>query len=85
MADNPEEQRKRYIVLTEVEQAFKELKNDLNIRLIYHQKDDRELILLRYTQPGKDIQLFLHQFNLILPEQPPPRIEELKKKCGADL
>lgn len=30
-----------YIQLTEVEQAFKELKNDLAIRPIYHQKDER--------------------------------------------
>jgi transposase len=31
----------RYIQLTEVEQAFKELKNDLSLRPIYHQKDSR--------------------------------------------
>lgn len=30
-----------YIQLTEVEQAFKELKGDLSIRPIYHQKDNR--------------------------------------------
>lgn len=30
-----------YIQLTEVEQAFKELKHDLAIRPIYHQRDDR--------------------------------------------
>jgi hypothetical protein len=30
-----------YIQLTEIEQAFKELKNDLCIRPIYHQKDSR--------------------------------------------
>jgi hypothetical protein len=30
-----------YIQLTEVEQAFKELKSNLNIRPIYHQRDDR--------------------------------------------
>jgi hypothetical protein len=30
-----------YIQLTEVEQAFKELKGDLNIRPIYHQTDER--------------------------------------------
>ena len=30
-----------YIQLTEIEQAFKELKNDLAIRPIYHQKDER--------------------------------------------
>jgi transposase len=138
-AGNPEELWKQYIVLTEVEQAFKELKNDLDIRPVYHQKDDRieshifvsflsyclqvtlkqrakakapgltprailekfkamqmidvhlpttdgrNLILPRYTQPEKDIQLLLHQLNLTLPEQPPPRLEELKEKCGADL
>ena len=138
-ASNPEELWKQYIVLTEVEQAFKELKNDLDIRPIHHQKDDRiqahifvsflsyclqttlkqrakskapgltprailekfktmqmidvhlpttdgrNLILPRYTQPEKDLQLLLHQLNLTLPDQPPPRIEELKKKCGADL
>lgn len=30
-----------YIQLTEIEQAFKELKSDLNIRPIHHQKDER--------------------------------------------
>jgi len=139
VADNPEELWKRYIVLTEVEQAFKELKNDLDIRPVYHQKDSRieahifvsflsyclqvtlkhrakskapgltprailekfktmqmidvhlpttdgrNLILPRYTQPEKDVELLLHQLNLTLPEQPPPRIEELKNRCGADL
>jgi transposase len=138
-AGNPEELWKQYIVLTEVEQAFKELKNDLDIRPIYHQKDDRieshifvsflsyclqvtlkqrakakapgltprailekfkamqmvdvhlpttdgrKLILPRYTQPEKEQQLLLNQLNLTLPEQPPPRLEALKKKCGADL
>jgi hypothetical protein len=133
-AANPEELWKQYIVLTEVEQVFKELKNDLDIRPVYHQRDDRieshifvsflsyclqvtlkqrartkapgltprailekfktmqmidvhlpttygrNLILPRYTQPGKDLQLLLHQLNLSLPDQPPPRIEELKKK-----
>jgi transposase len=138
-AGNPEELWKQYIVLTEVEQAFKELKNDLDIRPVYHQKDDRieshifvsflsyclqvtlkqrakakapgltprailekfkamqmidvhlpttdgrNLILPRYTQPEKELQLLLHQLSLTLPDQPPPRLEELKKKCGADL
>ncbi len=138
-ADNPEDLWKQYIVLTEVEQAFKEIKQDLGIRPVYHQKDNRieahifvsflayclqvtlkqrarakapgltsrailekfkamqmidvhlpttdgrNLILPRYTQPEKDLQLLLHQLSLTLPEQPPPRLEELKKKCGADL
>jgi hypothetical protein len=132
-AGNPEELWKQYIVLTEVEQAFKELKNDLEIRPVYHQKDERieahifvsflsyclqvtlkqqakakapgltprailekfkamqmidvhlpttdgnNLILPRYTQPEKDQRLLLHQLNLILPEQPPPRIENPSK------
>jgi transposase len=136
---NPEALWKQYIMLTEIEQAFKEMKQDLSIRPIYHQKDDRieahifvsflayclqvtlkqrakahapgltprailekfkavqmidvhlpttdgrVLILPRYTQPEKDLQLLLHQLSLTLPEQPPPRIEELRKKCGADL
>ena len=47
--------------------------------------DDRELILPRYTQPEKDLQLLLNQLNLVLPQQPPPKIEDLKVKCGADL
>ena len=47
--------------------------------------DNRNLILPRYTQPEQDIQLLLQQLNLTLPDQPPPRIEELQKKCGADL
>jgi len=138
-AGNPEELWKQYIVLTEIEQAFKEIKQDLSIRPIYHQKeerieahifvsflayclqvtlkqrakvkapgltsralfdkfktmqmidvhlpttDGRVLILPRYTQPEKDLQLLLHQLNLTLPDQPAPRIEELKKQCGADL
>jgi len=138
-AGQPEELWKQYIVLTEVEQAFKEIKQDLDIRPIHHQKDrrieahifvsflayclqvtlkqrakskapgltprailekfkamqmidvhlptsdDRVLILPRYTQPEKDLQLLLHQLSLTLPEQPPPRIEVLKKKCGEDL
>jgi hypothetical protein len=138
-AGNPEELWKQYIVLTEVEQAFKEIKQDLGIRPVYHQKDERieahifvsflayclqvtlkqrarskapgltpraildkfktiqmidvhlpttdgrNLVLPRYTQPEKDLQLLLHQLNLDLPDQPPPRLEVLKKKCGADL
>lgn len=138
-AGNPEELWKQYMVLTEVEQAFKELKNDLDIRPVYHQKDERieshifvsflsyclqvtlkqrakarapgltprailekfkvmqmidvhlpttdgrNLILPRYTQPEKDLQLLLCQLKLTLPEQPPPKLEHLMGKCGADL
>jgi transposase len=117
-----------YIRLTEIEQAFKELKSDLSVRPIYHQKDNRieahifiafmayciqvtlkqrlralapgltpraviekfaaiqmvdvhlpttdgrQLVLSRYTQPDKDLQILLHQMKLKLPDQPPPKI-----------
>jgi transposase len=132
-SDNPDTLWKRYIILTEVEQAFKEIKQDLSIRPIYHQTDrrieahifvsflsyclqvtlkqrakayapgltpraiiekfktmqmldvhfpttdNRVLILSRYTQPGKDQKLLLHQLKLSLPEQPPPKIETPEK------
>ena len=32
---------KQYMLLTEIEQAFKELKGELSIRPIHHQKDER--------------------------------------------
>jgi len=40
-ASEPEALWRQYMILTEIEQAFKELKHDLAIRPIYHQKDDR--------------------------------------------
>ena len=117
-----------YIQLTQVEEAFKNLKGDLALRPVYHQKeerieahiflaflayclhvtlrrwlrdlapgltprsvlekfaavqmidvhlpttDGRQVILPRYTQPEKELQLLLDQMKLTLPEQPPPRI-----------
>ena len=39
--ENPAELWQYYIQLTEIEQAFKELKSDLAIRPIYHQLDER--------------------------------------------
>ena len=122
-----------YIQLTEIEQAFKELKGDLAIRPIYHQLDERieahifvafvayclqvtlkqrvralapgltpravldkfaavqmvdvhlpttdgrYLVLPRYTQPEKDLQLLLKQLQLKLPTQPSPKI----KSCAS--
>jgi hypothetical protein len=119
-----------YIQLTEIEQAFKELKSDLAIRPIYHQLDERieahifvafvayclqvtlkqrsrrlapgltpravlekfaalqmvdvhlpttdgrHLVLSRYTQPEKDLQLLLDQLKLVLPAQLPPKIHD---------
>ena len=117
-----------YMQLVEVEQAFKELKHDLAIRPVFHQREDRieahifvafiayclhvtlknlarprapgltprailekfstlqmvdvhvpttdgrHLVLPRHTDPTRDQQLLLHQLNLQLPEQQPPRI-----------
>ena len=117
-----------YIQLTQVEEAFKNLKGDLALRPLYHQKeerieahifvaflayclhvtlhhwvrdlapgltprsvlekfaavqmidvhlpttDGRHVILPRYTQPEKELQVLLHQLKLTLPEQPRPRI-----------
>lgn len=120
-----------YLQLTEVEQAFKELKGDLALRPIHHQlekrieahilvsflayclqvtlkarlrqtasgltprtvlekfaamqmidvhlptTDEREIVMARYTQPEKDLQLLLDQLKLELPEQGPPKIQAL--------
>jgi len=117
-----------YIQLTQVEEAFKNLKGDLALRPLFHQKearieahifvaflayclhvtlrrwlrdlapgltprsvldkfravqmldvhlpttDGRKVILSRYTQPEKELQILLNQLKLELPEQPPPKI-----------
>lgn len=36
--------------------------------------DHRELVLSRYTEPEKDLQLLLMRLKFALPEQPPPKI-----------
>ena len=118
-----------YIQLTQVEEAFKNLKGDLALRPLFHKKqerieahifvaflayclhvtlrrwlrdlapgltprsvldkfrslqmidvhlpttDHREVILSRYTQPEKELQLLLTQLKLQLPQQPPPKIK----------
>jgi hypothetical protein len=126
--EQPAELWHLYIQLTQVEEAFKNLKGDLALRPLFHQKqerieahifvaflsyclhvtlrrwvrdlapgltprsvldkframqmidvhlpttDDRKVILSRYTQPEKDLQLLIKQLKLQLPEQPPPKI-----------
>jgi hypothetical protein len=37
--------------------------------------DGREIVLARYTLPGKDLQILLHQLQPTLPEQAPPKIQ----------
>ena len=122
-----------YTQLTQVEEAFKNLKGDLALRPVYHQKEDRieahifvaflayclhvtlrrwlrdlapgltprsvlekfaavqmidvhlpttdgrHVILPRYTQPEKELQVLLDQLKLTLPEQPPPRITAVRQ------
>ena len=122
-----------YTQLTQVEEAFKNLKGDLALRPVYHQKQDRveahifvaflayclhvtlrrwlrdlapgltprsvvekfaavqmidvhlpttdgrHVILPRYTQPEKELQVLLDRMKLNLPEQPPPRITSAGK------
>ncbi len=126
--DDPVKLWEYYIQLTQVEEAFKNLKGDLSLRPVYHQREDRieahifvsflayclhvtlrrwlrdlapgltprsvlekfaavqmidvhlpttdgrHVILPRYTQPEKELQVLLDQLKLTLPEQPPPRI-----------
>jgi hypothetical protein len=36
--------------------------------------DGRELVLTRYTEPGREIKLLLERLKLELPAQPPPKI-----------
>jgi hypothetical protein len=36
--------------------------------------DGRRLIMPRYTEPSPELALLLHHLNLVLPQQPPPRI-----------
>ena len=144
-AEDPAVLWKYYMLLVEVEEAFKTLKMDLSVRPIYHQKDERieahifiaflayslqmtlkqrlkalapgltvrsvleklatiqmidvylpttegnELLLRRYTHPGKDQLLLLSRLNLTLPEQPKPQLLRKARKwkncectCSAD-
>ena len=41
--------------------------------------DGRHVVLTRYTQPEKKLQVLLHELKLTLPEQPPPRITSAGK------
>ena len=43
--------------------------------------DNREIVLTRYTQPEKDLQLLLDQLKLQLPDQLPPRIHKAGAKA----
>src|SRR5208337_292137 len=129
VGENPSVLWECYILLTQIEAAFRTLKSELGLRPIYHQgekrveahifvaflayalpvtlrqrlapcapgltsravleklatiqmldvclptTDGRWLIMPRYTQPEPDQALMLHQLNLSLPSQPPPRLK----------
>jgi hypothetical protein len=51
--------------------------------------DGRELLLTRYTEPEKELNLLLAKLKLVLPEQPPPKITVSKPApatpCSAEL
>jgi hypothetical protein len=36
--------------------------------------DGRELLLVRHTEPDRDVAILLEQLKLVLPPQPPPKI-----------
>ena len=36
--------------------------------------DGREIVLTRYTEPERELQLLIDRMNLALPAQPPPKI-----------
>jgi len=42
--------------------------------------DGREVVLTRYTQPERELQLLLHKLKLELPAQPPPKISAQPEK-----
>jgi transposase len=48
-------------------------------------RDDRWLILPRYTQPSKELLLLMEQIQLALPSQPPPRITAPQAKLAPSL
>ena len=131
-ADNPESLWRCYMQWVFVEEAFRTLKGDLDLRPIYHHKperieahlfvaflayclsitlrqrlkalaggrmprvvfeklatlqlldvrvpttDGRELLLVRRTEPDRDVALLLARLNLTLPPQSPPRISTPK-------
>jgi hypothetical protein len=47
--------------------------------------DGRELLLTRYTEPGKELNLLLAKLKLVLPQQPAPKITAGEVSPGAPL
>jgi hypothetical protein len=47
--------------------------------------DGRELLLVRRTEPGRDVALLLDRLALTLPPQPPPMTRSPRPACSGDL
>jgi len=49
--------------------------------------DGRHLVMPRYTEPEKDLELLLQKLHIKLPAQPPPKIyaQHFSRFCGEDL
>ncbi len=43
--------------------------------VVFPTTDGRRLVMPRYTQPTAEQKLLLHQLQLTLPDQPPPKIQ----------
>lgn len=54
--------------------VFEKLATVQMLDVIVPTTDGRELLLVRRTEPARDIQMLLDQLGLTLPPQPPPRI-----------
>lgn len=46
--------------------------------------DGREIVLTRYAQPEKELQLLLNQLQIALPEQAPPKIHAPQKASNQE-
>ncbi|MBV8176745.1 MAG: hypothetical protein JO151_19585 [Verrucomicrobia bacterium] len=76
-SENPAQLWQLYVLLTQIEEAFKNLKGDLAIQMLdvhFPTTDGRWLIFSRYTSPNKVQKLLIGQLGLELPAQSPPRI-----------
>jgi hypothetical protein len=45
-------------------------------------RDNRWLVMPRYTQPSQEVQILLHKLRMELPKQPPPRIKAPVTNAG---
>lgn len=54
--------------------VFEKLATVQMLDVVVPTTDGRELLLVRRTEPARDVQLLLDQLGLTLPPQPPPRI-----------